>query len=72
MKFREVMEDEGVTQSAPVTTMSSDDIAKFGCRIGAKKGKKPPILEKPLVNWRKNRMEIESGDPNSGFFPHEA
>ena len=59
MKFRDIIEDEGGEAAPAVSTITTDDIAQFGDRIGAKKKKKPPIAKKPFVNWRKNHIEVE-------------
>ena len=64
MKFRDLFEDEGAQpggdpNGAAGSTVKSGDIALFGERIGAKKGKKTPVLKKPLVNWKKSRIEVE-------------
>jgi len=56
MKFKNVVKEE---EEAAVTTMQASVVAQFGDRIGFKKKKKPSVVKKPLVDWTKNRMEIE-------------
>jgi hypothetical protein len=70
MKFKDIINlledgdggDVAPVSCAPTSTISDSDIAKGpGDRIFSKKKKKPVILSKPLVNWQKNRIEIDSG-----------
>jgi len=52
--------------TAPTSNISDSDIAKGpGDRIFSKKNKKTVMMKKPLVNFRKNRMEIEGSNVSS-------
>ena len=75
MKFKDIIiETDGgevaPASTAPASTISDSDIAKGpGDRIFSKKNKKTVMMKKPLVNWKRNHMEVEGagGQISSGL-----